>query len=247
MRFADKHTSMLLTASIPILKHPFHGVRATSEHGLEHAGPDKKKHTFLWHVRCLTKSTKKHHRQLCHSVFLRATANFANSILHTLVFSAGWWATFVHHHHGISVCWPSRRSRSSPGSHSPQHDHSQNTIHTFLLVHSRYRPYPTQSDVCAFRPSGSPSREFTSGPTQLARAGRKQSASSLDDVLSTWASVRVKWQHLFKVKKTKVDRCYFSRGAISTAITARLREMKQTSQKQCSAHPETRRVGATRS
>ena len=69
MRFVDKNISMLSTASIPILKNPFRGVRAVSEHGLEHARPDKKKHIFLWHVRCLTKSTKKQHRQQCHSAF----------------------------------------------------------------------------------------------------------------------------------------------------------------------------------
>ena len=194
---------MLLTASIPILKHPFHGVRATSEHGLEHAGPDKKKHTFLWHVRCLTKSTKKHHRQLCHSVSFAPLPTLPTQFC-ILLFSRR-MVGHVCSSPSLPFCLLAVSEVAPPvlGVILRSMTTAKNTIHTFLLVHSRYRPYPTQSDVCAFRPSGSPSREFTSGPTQLARAGRKQSASSLDDVLSTWASVRVKWQHLFKVKKNQ--------------------------------------------
>ena len=114
MRWVDKSISMLFTASIPILKNPFHGplARALSDQ------VDEKTTSATVSLR-----------------FLRATANFANSILHTLVFPAGWWATFVHHHHGLSVCWPSRKSRSTAGSHSPQHE-SQPKHNPYVLARS---------------------------------------------------------------------------------------------------------------
>ena len=84
MRFVDKHISMLFTVSIPILKHPVHGVQAISEHGSERAGPDKKMHIPL--ARALSDQVNEKTTSTTVSLrFLRATANFANSILHSLV------------------------------------------------------------------------------------------------------------------------------------------------------------------